>query len=35
MRELEDRNLDIQVEGLVRAGCLLGKVRVDVGYYSA
>ena len=29
MREPEDKNLDLQVERLVRAGCALGNIRAE------
>ena len=29
MREPEDKNLDLQVERLVRAGCSLGNIRAE------
>ena len=29
VRELEDKNLDLQVERLVRAGCAMGNVRAE------
>ena len=29
MREPEDRNLDLQVERLVRAGCAMGNIRAE------
>ena len=31
VREPEDKNLDLQVERLVRAGCALGNVRAEEG----
>ena len=30
VREPEDKNLDLQVERLVRAGCSLGNIRAEV-----
>ncbi len=30
VREPEDKNLDLQVERLVRAGCAMGNIRADV-----
>ena len=31
VREPEDKNLDLQVERLVRAGCSLGNIRAEEG----
>ena len=30
VREPEDKNLDLQVERLVRAGCAMGNIRAEV-----